>query len=568
MPGPDGAWGPALLTAVEAGDVPVSAIDRKVHRILTLAARVGALEDFEPAQADHGHGEDGVVFAREAAAEGMVLVRNDHVLPAESATVSRIAVLGHNAAQARSQGGGSATVVPERVVSPLDGIRAAFPDAEVDHAIGAVVQQGIAEFPLATITNPITGEPGARVAFLRDGRELFVEERRATALYWFGGDAPTREADTLEITTTYSPEDTGTVRIGIGSAGRSRMWIDGELVLDETVAVSGDQLGAAFLDPPTRSVPVAATAGRPMDIRISYDVAQDSGLDGVLTYQFGTEPTETDPQQLIDEAVATATGADLAVVVVGTNAKVESEGYDRTSLALPGHQDELVRAVAAANPNTVVVVNAGAPVELPWRDDVAAVLLTWFGGQEFGNALGDVLTGAREPGGRLPTTWPAAQTDVPVLDVTPVNGKVHYAEGVHIGYRAWLREGTAPAYPFGFGLGYTTWEIRDVMAEPDGDGGGAVTATVTNTGSRPGKHVVQVYASRTDTTIDRPARWLVGFQVVHLDASEATEVTIAVPARAFAHWDGGWAYEPGTFTLHVGASVLDIAGSAELTTGP
>lgn len=494
-----------------------------------------------------------------------MLVRNDNVLPAEPATVSRVAVLGHNAAHARSQGGGSATVVPEHVVSPLDGIRAAFPDAAVDYAIGAVVQQGIAEFPLAAITNPATGEPGARVAFLRDGQELFVEDRRATALYWFGGDAPTREADTLEIATTYTPADTGTIRIGIGAAGRSRMWIDGELVLDETVAVSGDQLGAAFLDPPTRSVPVAATAGRPMTIRISYDLDRDSNLGGVLTYQFGTEPTDPGPRRLIDEAVATATGADLAVVVVGTNAKVESEGYDRTSLALPGNQDELVRAVAAANPNTVVVVNAGAPVELPWRDEVAAVLLTWFGGQEFGRALGDVLTGAREPGGRLPTTWPAAQADVPVLDVTPVNGEVCYTEGIHIGYRAWLRETTPPAYPFGFGLGYTTWEIRDVTAEPDGSGGGSVTATVANTGSRPGKHVVQVYASRTDTAIDRPVRWLAGFQVVHLDAGTATEVTIAVPARAFAHWDGDWTCEPGTFALHVGTSALDIADSAELT---
>ncbi|MBT1683210.1 beta-glucosidase H [Curtobacterium flaccumfaciens] len=567
MPGPNPWWseGP-LLAAVQSGEVPMAAIDRKVRRILTLAARVGALEGFEPVAASPVHVEDGIAFVREAEAEGTVLVRNTGVLPLDARAVSRIAVIGHNADQARTQGGGSATVVPSQVVSPLDGIRSAFPGASVDYAIGAVVQEGIAEFPLSTITNPGTGEPGARVAFVKDGEELFVEDRRATALFWFGGDAPTREADRLDITTTYTAESTGTVRFGIGAAGRSRMWIDGELLLDEDVPFEGDQLGAAFLNPPARSVPVEVTAGQQVAIRIEYDIVQDETLGGVLAYQFGTEPSDDDPAVLIEAAVDAARGADVAVVVVGTNSKVESEGYDRSSLALPGHQDDLVRAVAAANPNTVVVVNAGSPVEMPWRNDVAAVLLTWFGGQEYGNALADVLTGAQEPGGRLPTTWPVAMADVPVLDVTPVDGKVAYDEGVHVGYRAWLRAGTEPAYPFGHGLGYTTWSIEGVSATPTVREGDAVivTATVANTGDRAGKHVVQVYASRTESAVDRPVRWLVGFAPVRLAAGASTEVSIEVPARALAHWDGSWQYESGTFTLHVGASVVDDAGTTSL----
>lgn len=567
MPGPNPWWseGP-LLAAVQSGEVPMAAVDRKVRRILTLAARVGALEGFEPVAASPVHVEDGIAFVREAEAEGTVLVRNTGVLPLDAPAVSRIAVIGHNADQARTQGGGSATVVPSQVVSPLDGIRSAFPGASVDYAIGAVVQEGIAEFPLSTITNPGTGEPGARVAFVKDGEELFVEDRRATALFWFGGDAPTREADRLDITTTYTAESTGTVRFGIGAAGRSRMWIDGELLLDEDVPFEGDQLGAAFLNPPARSVPVSVTVGQQVAIRIEYDIVQDETLGGVLAYQFGTEPSDDDPAVLIEAAVDAARGADVAVVVVGTNSKVESEGYDRSSLALPGHQDDLVRAVAAANPNTVVVVNAGSPVEMPWRNDVAAVLLTWFGGQEYGNALADVLTGAQEPGGRLPTTWPVAMADVPVLDVTPVDGKVAYDEGVHVGYRAWLRAGTEPAYPFGHGLGYTTWSIDGVSATPTVREGDAVivTATVANTGDRAGKHVVQVYASRAESAVDRPVRWLVGFAPVRLAAGASTEVSIEVPARAFAHWDGSWQYESGTFTLHVGASVVDDAGTASL----
>jgi len=222
-----------------------------------------------------------------------------------------------------------------------------------------------------------------------------------------------------------------------------------------------------------------------------------------LALTVGIEPDLSQGDALIAEAVAAARDADVAVVVVGTNSKVESEGYDRTSLDLPGRQDELVSAVAAVNRRTVVVVNAGSPVLLPWRNEVAAVMLSWFGGQQYGEATADILLGAAEPGGRLPTTWPAALADVPVLDVTPVGGVVSYDEGIHIGYRAWLKTDTAPAYEFGHGLGYTTWQLADLELHSGSvSEGGSVTATVsvTNTGTRPGKQVVQIYASRPDTT--------------------------------------------------------------------
>ena len=169
-------------------------------------------------------------------------------------------------------------------------------------------------------------------------------------------------------------------------------------------------------------------------------------------------------------------------MVVGTTDEVESEGFDRTTLALPGRQDELVRRVAAVNPRTVVVVNAGSPVELPWADDVAAVLLTWFPGQEAGHALADVLLGVTEPGGRLPTTWPVRAEDCPVLSTTPVDGALPYDEGVFIGYRAWQRTGVAPrGTRSGTGSGYTTWAYESVAVD-----GRDVTVTVRNTGDAAG----------------------------------------------------------------------------------
>lgn len=565
MPGPDGPWGAALVNAVRSGDVDEADVDRKVHRILLLAARVGALEGFAPAVGTPAHVEDGVAFAREAAAEGTVLVKNDGALPL--AAVERIAVIGHNARNARTQGGGSATVIPERVVSPLDGITAGFPLAEVTYSLGAVVQEGLAELDRDAMRNPITGEQGAHVDMLdAEGTLLFSEERLASGLVYFGGDAPIARMSTVIFETDYTPTETGELRLGFASVGTGRIFVDGQLLAEEAALSVGTDLGAAFLSPPAVSVPLTVVAGETLRLRIEFSPQRlEGGLSNAFSITVGTEPADTEPDQLIAEAARTAAASDVAVVVVGTNSRVESEGYDRTDLKLPGRQDDLVRAVIAANPRTIVVVNSGSPVELPWRDEAAAVLLTYFGGQEYGNALADLLAGSREPGGRLPTTWPATIEDVPVLDVTPLDGVVRYDEGVHIGYRAWLQAGSQPAYPFGHGLGYTTWGISDVTTDGFVGDSAALRVRVTNTGSRAGKHVVQVYAEKPDSTVDRPVRWLVGFAVVRTEAGTAGEVRIDVPRRSLAHWDADWVYEPGEYTLRVGSSVVDLPLSVNVS---
>jgi beta-glucosidase len=229
-------------------------------------------------------------------------------------------------------------------------------------------------------------------------------------------------------------------------------------------------------------------------------------------------------------------------------------------LALPGRQDDLVRAVVAANPRTVVLVNSGAPVLLPWRDDVAAVLIGYFGGQEMGNAVADVLLGVAEPGGRLPTTWPAAESDVPVLTTTPVDGALDYTEGIHIGYRAWLKHDATPAYWFGSGQGYSDIELTSVKAPASAEAGQTVSVIVelANRSERDGKQVVQVYAERDGSSVDRPVRWLVGYAAVRVGAGETAQVDIQLPTRLLAHWDSGWQYEPGDYLLRVGTSVVDL----------
>jgi len=560
MPGPNGPWGAALVDAVREGRVAAAAVDRKVGRLLRLAARVGALEGVRPAGQVPPDPEDGVAFAREAAVEGTVLLHNDGVLPLEQATLSRVAVIGHNATDARTQGGGSATVIPERVVSPLAGLRSALPGVRIDHALGAVNQQGMAPLPLAEIQNPATGEAGMLVRFLdAGGEEMFREDRLATHLVYFGGDAPVGSAARIVLSTRWTPSTSGTVRLGFASVGRGRIILDGEVAHDGTAEAVGDDLGASLLAPPSVSTDIAVTAGRPLDVVIDFDLTSREriGMTDALSITLGLDVPDVDAGELIAEAVEVARGADVAVVVVGTNSAVESEGYDRTGL--PGHQDDLVRAVAATGTPTLVVVNAGSPVELPWRSEVGAIVVPYFGGQEIGNALADVLLGRAEPGGRLPTTWPAHLADVPVSDVKPVEGRLAYDEGIHIGYRAYLRSGTEPAYPFGHGLGYTTWELGGLeVSQAVGDDGVRVALEVTNTGDRPGKHVVQVYLARPQSTEDRPARWLAGHAVVRLGAGASRRVEIPLPRRSFAHWHGGWAFERGAYQVLVGSSVVDL----------
>lgn len=199
---------------------------------------------------------------------------------------------------------------------------------------------------------------------------------------------------------------------------------------------------------------------------------------------------------------------------------------------------------------------------MPWRHEVAAILIGYFGGQEFGNALTDILTGTAEPGGRLPTTWPATQGTVQVINTTPdANGKLRYDEGIHIGYRAWLKTGATPAYEFGYGLGYTSWTLGTVDGPDNPVTPGeaiSVTVTLTNKGDRAGKQIVQVYAEKKDSTVERPVRWLVASTPVWAQPGETVTTTLEVPTRLLAYWDNGWNYEAGEYKFLADFSVNDL----------
>lgn len=564
MPGPVGHWGAKLLAAVESGQVSREAIVEKVVRILRLAARVGSLDGASPAVAELPATLDSAAVAREVAIRGAVLVRNSAgLLPLDASALTSVALSGHNADEARTQGGGSATVMPKQNISPLMGLREALPaTTSLSYTRGAKVAEGLQQFARTALHNPVSNVPGARVTFLdASGTEIFAEDRLASSLIWFGVGIPEGTA-AITISTDWTAEHAGVHHLGLGTVGRARLSFNGTEVFNGELLDTTNVLGAALFDPPSTVHQIETTAGETVRIEARYTLPPEQFIP-LTAILLGEEAVVTDPQAEIDDAVAAASSADVAIVVVGTNSSIESEGFDRSNLDLPGHQNELVRAVAAANPRTIVVVNSGSPVLMPWLDDVGAVLLGWFGGQEFGRAIADILLGVAEPGGRLPTSWPAALADVPVLSTTPVQGKLEYAEGIHVGYRAWLQQqaagGPAPAVPFGFGLGYTSFEFSAPHAPQQVQAGNDVIVhvPVRNTGSRAGREVVQVYLERPDSTVERPVRWLAGFAGTHLAPAGTESVEVRIPARAFEHYDDGWQVERGTFRILVGKHVED-----------
>jgi beta-glucosidase len=315
-------------------------------------------------------------------------------------------------------------------------------------------------------------------------------------------------------------------------------------------------------------------AGRTYDVLAEYR-AERNHL-GMAGMRFGGEPDPADPGYLARAAEA-ARNADVAIVVTGTTTEVESEGSDRLDIALPGEQDELVAAVAAANARTVVVNNSGSPVTMPWADAVAAILQAWYPGQEGGEAVVDVLLGEAEPGGRLPTTWPRRLQDVPAYTSFPGEaGRCEYTEGVFVGYRWYDTRAIEPLWPFGHGLSYTrfSWGAMTLSANRIARDGSAirlvVEVPVTNAGPRGGSEVVQCYVAPIGGSLLRPEQELKGFARLDLEPGETGVARIELDGRAFCAWDPrvhGRVVDGRAFEIRVGGSSRDIRGRAVVEAG-
>ncbi|MCU1428136.1 MAG: glycoside hydrolase, family 3 domain protein, partial [Actinomycetia bacterium] len=578
MPGPPQWLGEKLVAAVRSGEVDEAILDDKVRRALRLRDRVGlgaasTSAVTATATADDGDDqEEGSIddpqrraVARRAAAGAFVLLRNESLLPFHQANLGTLAVIGPNADIAMVQGGGSASVTPHASVSPLAGLRRHAPE-------GTTVR-----FERGTSISKRTPTLGARnldgdltISYFegreRQGEPVFAEQVRSGYFVWLGRfSRSVPDNFSARVTGTFVADEPGAWTFSLVQAGRARLLLDDEVLVDNwKPAGRSDAFFGFGSSEATATVELAA--GEKHTITVEF-VPASPGMGGLM---IGCRAPE--PPDLEDRAVALARDADSVVLVVGTDAEWESEGHDRESMQLPGAQEQLIYRVLDVNPRTVVVVNAASPIEMEWAERAAAVMQVWFPGEEFGNALADVLLGTLSPSGRLPTTIPFRLEDTPAYGYYPgADGKAEYGEGLLMGYRWYDTRDVEPRYAFGHGLTYGAFDYGEPRVSTttfrDGDRI-EITLPITNRGARAAAEVVQCYVHDVESTVERPQQELKAFAKVTVEPGETVSVSLVLDRRAFAYWDKAardWLVDPGEFEVRVGASSRDIRHTVVLT---
>ena len=593
MPAPPRGYGKFLAEAVNEGRVDEADLDRAVRTLLSTFERLGALDD-EPQPPMAIDLPEHRQLARRAAISSMVLLRNEKVneqalLPLNTNGLKSVAVIGPNAERTRIMGGGSAEVMPHHRTAIIDVLRERLgAKVAVRHEAGGNIDKTTPTIDPLMVQRP-DGTPGFEVVVFDgdesnntelarvhrpDGRILLVARNDAgvpTSSYHFNA------------TGIITVETTGQYVVSLVEVSPCRLLLDGELVVDgaSTIPPRGQSffgMGSVEL-----TAIVDLVAGQQHQLVLECDATNKQWAHGA---QVGLQFVEQDDP--VRRAVELAAECDIALVVVGTTDDWESEGHDRDTLDLPGRQVELIRAVAAANKKTIVLVNTGAPVDMSWANDVPSVMQIWFGGQEMGHAVVDVLLGEADPGGRLPTTIPERIEHTPAFGNFPgEHGQVRYGEGVFIGYRWYEARHLPVRFPFGHGLSYTTFEIGQPDCddtEISSDQKVTIRIPVTNTGKRLGTEVVQIYVAPRNSSVQRPKKELKNFAKVNLNPGESTVVTIELSPRDFAFWNPGdmyrsvlrpqvtgesanislsqngfWQVDPGLYDIHIGSSSAHIA---------
>jgi beta-glucosidase len=565
MPGPDGPWGDKLVAAVRNGAVPEAEIDDKVSRLFALARRLGGFNGSLAAAAPELIDPD--LLAKVTSRSFVLLSNRLGLLPLKKANLRSVAMIGPNAIEPQTQGGGSVRVLPSVRVQLAEALRRALGDAITVSLHQGCLTSATVPAPLdGTLRDPVSGKPGVRLEIQSsDGEVVYDAPIPTSVVTWWDGlpGAVHVPGSQVVMRAVFRPEADGPHVLGAAGAGRMRVTVNGSLLAEATSLFPGETV-EALGRPPELRVPISLEAGREVDVRLDYQPEKR-----FVTMRLGIAP-QLDDEELIEEAAQAAGDVDVAVVVIGSAEGTESEGYDKDTMVLPGRQDELVRRVAAANPNTIVVVNSGMPVLMPWAEQVAAVIQVWFPGQAFGEALAEALLGVAEPAGRLPLTVPREEVDSPVLRALPEAGDLVYREGLLVGYRGYDRTGTEPHFAFGHGLGYTDWTYESISLAAGSIRGGEdlqLVVTVRNSGKRAGREVVQVYLEAPDDDPRRPLRVLAGFGTVDAAPGTTAEVRVTVPARTLARFDEArreWVWNPGTYTLRAGRSSRDLRLSSEV----
>jgi len=563
MPGPGNLSHDRLQLALADGSLSQAAVDDSVHRVLRLILRTGLVTARHlPDHSDVGS-LDHQRLAYKAATEGIILLKNDKgVLPLDSSKIHSIALIGPTVKEWQMAGYGSPYLSPTTSISAYDGIvKRAGAGVTINFTRGIDAAADGVPIPTSALALPQGNEHGLRGEYYLgdnlEGQAAAIRTDPQVDYNWDNDlERPAKiphEHFSVRWTGNVTAPVTGSYKFGVNADDGCRLYVNGKLIIDNWVPWGN---GILFGN-------IDLRAGETYTFKLEYYQAEGHAY----THLTWILPNQ---QMSFTDAEDAARKSDIAIVFVGSGG--EGEGNDRGSMALPGVQDDLIRAVAAVNKNTIVVLNNGGPVLLkPWLDGVPGVVEAGFPGEEGGAALASILFGDIDPSGKLTDTVGGSREDYPDYGNFPgVKGTVHYAEGIYVGYRHFDKANIAPIYPFGYGLSYTTFKYSNIkLSKPNWNGSGTITVTadITNTGTRSGAEVAELYMHSLQPKIDRPIRELKGFDRLVIEPGQTQTATFTLTPRDFSYCDvpgKQWKADAGSYAVEIAASSRDIRLSAPL----
>ena len=560
MPGPGNVWGDQLFTAVSEGKVEEELIDDKVRRILNIANFSKRFENPTNKPEQSNNSEEHRKLLKEAAASGMVLLKNNDLLPLKS-NVKNLAIIGPNAKEAQIIGGGSASLKPHYQAHPLEAFQNKLGDhTNISYAKGCHTHKFLPRVNEGFMDD----KEGFLVEYFEGSNfdeNLLVQEHLIGNKFWvFEGFAKDviakfeRPDISVRFSCAYTPDISGQHEFEIFGIGKARLFIDGEELIDNWTETSPGEAFFSFSSDSKRAL-VNLIEGTTYQLEIRYKF--EGNFPAIY---IGCQAP--DKVNLFDEALEVASAADQVILIVGTNSDWETEGNDRSDFNLPVNQNHLIEEVLRVNPNTLVVLNTGSPVKMPWADKAEAIMQTWFAGQEFGNALVDIITGEINPSGRLPTSFPKNIEDTPAFNSYPGKDlQMNYDEKLLVGYRWYDKKNIKTLFPFGHGLSYTNFEYSDLEVDVRATNMASCKFSVRNTGQVAGIETAQCYVSFKTIDDSEPEKTLQGFSKIALNPNDESSIEINLNSRNFSSWNvakRSWEVRAGSYEILIGSSAENI----------
>ena len=559
MPGPAKSWGKNLITAINDKAVPEDLINDKVKRILNVASFCKRFEN--PIRKPERDNDSKLKrkLLKDAAQEGMALLKNDGILPLKK-DIKTIGIIGPNAEKAQIIGGGSATLVPYHESHPVSSFQNNFSEKTiVKSAKGSHTYRYLPE-----IDKSLTKENGFLVEYFNvtDNSNDFISSKvlRGSKFWIFEGFAKDiigtedRPDIFVKFSCTYVPDISGEHAFEIFAIGKSKLLINNEEIIDNwTDPLPGDAFFAHGSSPKRGASYLEKDKSYQIEIQYKFE-------GNFPAIYIGCQPP--DKIDLLDEALNIAKEVDEVILLVGTNSDWETEGNDRVDFNLPGEQNTLIEKVLEINPNAIIVLNTGSPVDMPWVNKAKSILQSWYAGQEYGDALFEILTGLVNPSGKLPTTFPKRIKDTPAYSCYPgENLQMSYDEKLLIGYKWYDRKKIEPLFHFGHGLSYTNFEYSNLRISNSDKNNYTCSFNIENVGDISGFEISQCYISFMNCDEDEPIKKLQGFDKTYINSGEIKKIEICLDSKSFSTWDiknHQWEIKKGVFNILIGSSSNDI----------